>query len=309
LSLRGVASGAVREIFGKCWMFGGEMPARPQGFCRFCGGSGLTDAHIWDEWLQDLIPAGWDRWESWVSGPSGTNIDDPSIYERKPKQGAVHTKVSRKICGRCNNEWMNQIGLAAKDAVTQLVQGMSIELLTDQQRAVATWFALAAMLADLQTRSETKFPESDRQYMFLNKKPPPHWFIFIGQYGGSSVFPFAADNASLNLRLGSETAPVAVALQVKTMAMGRLYGAVLVHSPPHAPNMTAGILTIHQPWLISIQPQIAPAITFPRPANVSITGELAVGAGSLARDLATRYVKRYEAVCNGVKAQLEGDTR
>jgi hypothetical protein len=274
------------------------MAPRPRGFCKFCGGSGITAAHIWDEWLQEVIPAGWDRWESWVVGK---DIDDPSVYERKSKQGAVHTKVSRKFCGSCNGGWMGTIGSAAKDAVSKLVTGRSIDLCADQQRAVATWLALSAMLADMQTRSDTKFPETDRKYMFSNRQPPPHWFIFLGQYTGTSFFPFAANNAYFNLRNGDAAGKVIHALQVKTATMGQLYSAVVVHSPRHSPGMSGEILRLHNPWLIPLQPMIAPVIRFPRPAEYCVTGALTLGpAGGLAMKLATGYVKYFENTVKGL---------
>jgi hypothetical protein len=152
------------------------------------------------------------------------------------------------------------------------------------------------MLADLQTQSTTKFPESDRQHMFANRQPPPHWCIFIGQYAGTSAYPVLANHASFNIRADDEVGAVVWALQVKTVTMGRLYGAVLVHSPPQTSGMTATIIKIHQPWLIPVQPQIAPTIRFPLSHASSITGELAtLPNGGLAMDLATRYVKHFEA--------------
>jgi hypothetical protein len=197
---------------------------------------------------------------------------------------------------------MNEIGLAAKDAVSHLVKGRPINLHADQQRAVATWIALSAMLSDLQTRSTTKFPESDRQYMFANKQPPPHWFIFIGQYAGTSLYPSAANNAFLRLREGDAAAPVGCALQVKTATMGLLYSAVVVHSPSHDPHMTVEIPRIHHPWLGPLQPTLVPGIRFPRPAELSITGELEIGpTGGLAMDLATRYVKHFEVTTKQVR--------
>lgn len=158
----------------------------------FCGNAGMTHEHIWNQWLHDLLPMGGSRVESWFVG-STDEFERPESYREVTKQGGVHTKSSRKFCGDCNNGWMGSIGEAAKPIATRLIRGEATLLNREHQAKLATWLCLMAMVADLQTRMNTRFPDSDREYMYRHRAPPPHWYVLLGYYVGSAMLPIAFD--------------------------------------------------------------------------------------------------------------------
>jgi hypothetical protein len=97
------------------------MTARPQGRCLFCGEREVTREHIWNEWLQKLLPAAGDRIESWFSCAESEFIPEPDCYEVITRPGAVHTKVSRKYWSNCNGGWMREMGEVAQPLVERAV--------------------------------------------------------------------------------------------------------------------------------------------------------------------------------------------
>jgi hypothetical protein len=281
------------------------MTARPQGHCRFCGKLEVSKEHIWNEWLQDLLPAAGDRVESWWVGNFEDFQTERAVYEEKSKHGAVHTKVARKYCKDCNGGWMRKIGEAAKPIVERLVTGKAIDLTASDQRVLASWIALSAMVADGQTRMPARFPDSDREYMFSHHAPPPHWYVLIGYYNGSAFGPVdfcytfsGIDEPELNLLI------VAHSLAA---TLGHLYGIVIVHSgvPASADRIP---IVMHRPHLAPIWPTLAPLVRFSPNIPFRISGELRRDGG-LARDLATRYAVHFAAAIKPAVDQFNESRR
>ena len=268
------------------------MAPKPQGYCRFCGNSGLTHEHIWNQWLDDLLPTTAGRVESWFIGPPD-EFDRAESYSAVKKQGGVHTKSARKYCADCNNGWMALIGEAAKPIATRLIKGDPTLLTLAHQTKLATWLSLTAMVADLQTRMNTRFPDSDRQYMFDHRATPLHWYVLLGYYGGSAISPIAFDYSVSTFRQDDATSALIVAAHSVAVTMGHMFSLVIVHAPP-LPLTERLPIALHQEYLSPIHPELAPLVGIGPAPPRQINGELRVDGG-LARDLSTRYVKHFSA--------------
>jgi hypothetical protein len=268
------------------------MGARSHGHCRFCDKLQVSKEHIWNEWLQKLLPASGSRIESWWIGGKLEDFRTPrAAYNQVQKQGAVHTKVARKYCTGCNGGWMREIGEAAKPIATQLITAAPLDLGMADQRALATWIALAAMVADGQSRTPARFPDSDLEYMFRNRQPPPHWYVLVGQYKGAMHNLVEFEYAVANIRAAERSI---CAVQAISAILGNLFSLVLVHSGIQV-AMDQTPIAIHYPHLAPILPSVIPVLRFPPPAQAIITGRLSNHEGGLARDLATRYVAEFSA--------------
>jgi hypothetical protein len=164
--------------------------------CIFCGvpetpDNPITDEHIWSDWLKKIIPRGSTRVESRVK--ASTDPDEPEriVDPETALMGDVHTKQAKVVCARCNNGWMNGIVQEAIPVATNVILKKTINLDIPDQKKLATWLALQAMMADLLAKQPIKLPHADLDYLHNNKGPPPELFIGVGTYLGP---PFIAFN-------------------------------------------------------------------------------------------------------------------
>lgn len=259
--------------------------AKPPGKCVFCGNGGLTKEHVWSDWLKQIIPRDWDRYEQYAADVH--NPDPATDKPRHKKQGAVHSRQARIVCGACNSGWMGDIVEAAKPVAQKLILGERFLLTKVPQAHLSPWIALSALIADKLTRAEWKLPPCDYQYMYEHHQPPPHWHIGIGFYSGAE--PVAFNNRVMPI--GSEDTSgeriVKFTLHTKTSILGHLYSIVdvLVTREAEAPPFRGDA---YLPYITRIFPTPFDAIRWPPAPYLAITGTMNPGDG-LASELATIY--------------------
>jgi hypothetical protein len=261
---------------------------RTPGRCRFCNEPGVTKEHIWNRWVQKLIPVGGSRTESVITNSSPGSGANASKFSYKKRQGSVHTKQSRKFCSTCNSGWMGLIGEAAKPIAAKLIKGEQIVLRHSEHRALAAWLGLSAIVADLQTQYPYKIPDSDLSYMFSNKSPPLHWYIGIGYYATEN--PQVVCNHAYDKISQSDSAEPIQVIRAITTILGHLYSCTVIHSPPAEMGVVVDVANLHAPHLTPVWPYAPPATSYPPSPALVITGELAVGGGP-AWDLSQRCVQ------------------
>src|SRR5262249_27441361 len=142
------------------FVFHVRIMARPQRFCIFCDGPGLSKTHIWPDWLERLLGSGTHRTEEF----------DANDQDRKSKlrQGGLFTQKPYLTCESCNTGWMAKI----EGVITSFARPIfaSFEHLTilnaRKQRALATWIALVTILAEYidHKRGNICVPKADREY-------------------------------------------------------------------------------------------------------------------------------------------------
>lgn len=270
------------------------MNAKPQrvahGQCRFCGRFGMTKEHIWNQWLQKIIPAAGDRIESLFSGRP-TDLQDRSKYNFRKKQGAVQTLTTRTVCQICNGGWMKRIGEAAQPIAAKLIKGEAVELKVIEQQNLAIWIALSAIMLHIKTKSERKLPREDMRFMNQWKHPQARWFVGIGYYDGpKDAFACHYQDGDTEKLLAFQNQQV----QLHSIAtiMGRLFTYVAV--PPIAPiNPVPAIGSLAQlvsPYIKPIWPPFIPIIKFPPPWFERITGTFNPNGGH-ALSLSSSYLQ------------------
>jgi hypothetical protein len=152
----------------------GIMP-RPQRFCIFCDGHGLTRTHIWPDWLERLILPGSHRLEEL------DNPHVPSIRGSRIKQGSLFSQKPRLCCEICNGGWMMKF----EDEMTAFAKPLftSLETVTTinetQRRILAVWVSLITILAEFidRTQGSICIPKSDRAFLKKYLMPPETWTI------------------------------------------------------------------------------------------------------------------------------------
>jgi hypothetical protein len=166
------------------------MANRPPGRCAFCDKGGVTKEHLFSDWMRGIFPR-----------KLGYNMHRKTAIERsdgeirftptaKIRQGDILTIRVRAVCRKCNNEWMsNLVEEGAKPNLERLIRADQFELDDKGQKAVATWAAVKCVVCEYRDRPTAGVTSKDKHFIWIRKRPPSHWQIWIGHYEGTEWFP------------------------------------------------------------------------------------------------------------------------
>jgi hypothetical protein len=101
------------------------------------------------------------------------------------------------VCGgthtSCNGGWMKRIEDAAKPIMTPLIQGKETRLQPHEQRIVATWAILKAMVSEYDTLRKDMpaiVHHAQRKYLMRHSLPPKRgWGVWIGDFERKDWIP------------------------------------------------------------------------------------------------------------------------
>jgi hypothetical protein len=252
--------------------------------CIFCGEPGtaenpITDEHVWSDWLKKIIPRNSTREESRTrkSTEPARNISEPP----KALMGDVHTKKAKVVCKNCNSGWMNDIVQAAIPVATATILKRSINLNASDQKRLATWAALQAMMADLLAKDPIKLTRGDLDYLYAHRQPPPELFIGFGTYFGPKSVGFNRNYAPFWSVDSDGNRVIVRNLHTISSIMGALY-VVTCRPDPYMGSPA----DVFKPCILQIWPNLLPMIPWPAPFERQITGRFGE-VGTMADHLAT----------------------
>lgn len=152
--------------------------SKPQKFCIYCGGPGLSKEHIFADWLRAYVPRELSehRAEFTVMFPHKTE----KTLERRT--GDTHARRLRRVCLACNRGWMSSLQEAAKPYLVPMLEGRQVSLHRRAQKAVAGWIAMTAMTAEYLNEEMVSISQEQRDYLRETSQAPRHWRIWIGKY-------------------------------------------------------------------------------------------------------------------------------
>lgn len=161
------------------------LDTRPQDTkaCIFCGRRDVTNEHIFSQWThKHMLPRGRGSAESIV----GIVYPDRMEYVRTRMPGQMRDWQIKCVCGgddtSCNNGWMRRLDEAADPIMTPLILGQEVRLSESDQRIIATWAVLKAMVADHNRVHHTQRKQFKRRH-----RPPMGWSVWIGHYERKSM--------------------------------------------------------------------------------------------------------------------------
>jgi hypothetical protein len=148
----------------------------------------------------------------------------------------------------------------------RLITGQQIDLTTKEQEALATWIALCSFVADIEAQARHKFPQSDLEYLSKHRKPPPHWYVRIGCYGGPLQNYSGCDHSPFRMglehKVTGERETMFVVHSV-SWVIGQLYTCTQAVSPSKSGNPQRGPIQENGPYVTPIFPNLTPVIRFP----------------------------------------------
>jgi hypothetical protein len=160
--------------------------SKPPGRCIFCNSTGVTDQHIWPDWLKGVLPRTsmvnyQIRSQTTLNDQAEPSLTGPNIRTR---QGDPATRKVRKVCRPCNGGWMSRLESRAKPILVPLILGHSFTLAASDQWAIAAWAAMTTISAEMDDPETAVVPFSDRQWLMNMGEAPSHWYVWIGRYQG-----------------------------------------------------------------------------------------------------------------------------
>ncbi len=165
--------------------------------CIFCGRSDqdphrLTWEHLWPRWSHKKITRSMRLWRGLhVMQRIEPARIDPEETKTVKQGGDIHDFQVRCVCGgddkTCNNGWMRELENRARPIMAPLLDGAKVRLSPDDQRVVAGWCALKAMVAEYGRLAHVTSTQVDRDRMMATQLPPEEgWGIWIGYYERSA---------------------------------------------------------------------------------------------------------------------------
>jgi len=201
--------------------------AKPPGKCIFCGGGGLTKAHIFPEWLHLLNHEKTQHHltEVGVFHTFTPQIRSPAL-RRTVHQGDSGTRKVRKVCKGCNSGWLGSLETPAKPSVLRLMSETRGLIDQPMQIALARWLCAIVMLVDASEAALSAVPQSDRDHFRQTTNPPRSWRIWIARYADGNWHAHRARHVGLNvLRRGDHLGmgePDCCNTQVTTLVLRQL---------------------------------------------------------------------------------------
>lgn len=142
--------------------------------------------------------------------------------------GDPQSRQLRIVCRSCNHGWMSILQQRAKPYLIPLMRGDKIILDKHAQHILASWAAMAVMVAEHLAPDKVAVPQIDRRYLWLTKLPPKAgWKIWIGNYRRGNWAGYWVHNS---LPVGEEYVAYTVNgrvptpnTQITTFVVGHLY--------------------------------------------------------------------------------------
>ncbi|HZO36728.1 MAG TPA: hypothetical protein VFB41_07625 [Solirubrobacteraceae bacterium] len=191
------------------------MSQLPDDGCIFCGSSPRTREHLWPDWLRRELAID-------ESFPHRIEQEEDAIETRDVTFSTPPFKQTVKaVCGPCNNGWMSDIEAATKPILEQLIYARGRRLHRAEQRKLATWALLKAIVFDHVHPNELTVAAEHRRYLHEHKQPPVEGvWVRLATYEASDVGHYAYQGIKL-ARVG-HPAPVEPTIYFATITLGAL---------------------------------------------------------------------------------------
>jgi len=157
--------------------------SKPSNICIFCENPGSSKEHIFGEWLYGVIA----RSEFRTEGPASNYQRGRMVVVREMKkvQGDLHTKKTKTVCRKCNNEWMSAVEKDAKAYLEPMILGTSVNLDAAARTKIAARAAITAITAEQEVASNRLIDQLHRTHVMMSRTPPMSWFVGVGFYVGT----------------------------------------------------------------------------------------------------------------------------
>jgi hypothetical protein len=165
---------------------------------------------------------------------------DYANFQYIKRSGDMRDWQVKCVCERtCNNGWMRRnIEDPARPILIHLIQGHRLRLRPSQQKIVAAWAVLKAMIAEYDAEAYITTHHTHRKFLMSHHEPPrAGWAVWIGHYERKkwqphfASVPFLFLSAKQEARRTNERATYYNS-NITTQVIGQLF-IHIVRSPAH----------------------------------------------------------------------------
>jgi hypothetical protein len=106
---------------------------------------------------------------------------DFKVFKRR---GDIQDWKVRCVCEKCNNGWMRaSIDEPARPIMVALIDGAQTRIMPEDQRKIASWAVLKAMVAEYDAGAYVTTSHMQRKYLMRRHVPPTKgWAVWIGHH-------------------------------------------------------------------------------------------------------------------------------
>ena len=161
----------------------GRIPFQEATRCIFCGSNNLTSEHVFSRWTHQFLPPRSMRKYHIMRADAQTDRSDRFLIKRP---GDIRDWKIPCVCERvCNNGWMRRcVENKARPIMIPLIngdatlKGATTRIFPHQQKIIATWAILKAMVAEYDPQSWVTTHHTQRKYLKRIAAPPPRgWAV------------------------------------------------------------------------------------------------------------------------------------
>ena len=150
--------------------------------CIFCGEPGVTETHVWPDWLGRLVPTEEEFRKEEHFSRNPPELPTPPI-EVTEKRGRPFSIRPRLAFGTCNSGWMNRFEDEMKKFAKPIFTGEAPVHLTEHQtRVLVGWITLITILAEyINHKIKDGHPITREELLHFKKYryPPDNWTIVV----------------------------------------------------------------------------------------------------------------------------------
>lgn len=192
--------------------------AQVQAKCMFCEKAGVSDEHLWSEWLHRFLP----RFPENKRVQAVRRTVRGQIFQEKPKErpGEPWNVVSRAACESCNNGWMSRIDEATKPVMLPLVKGDASVCWPEDMKALAQWIWLKTIVGEHMSPGEEVTPAEDRRRFMERREIPSSVRMWVGRCGEGGWECSYIRNTNLLLAAPPWLRPQILSKNTQTVALG-----------------------------------------------------------------------------------------
>lgn len=186
--------------------------------CIFCLGGDLSHEHIWPEWMHCRLPESKGFNISRSTGREGLRVV-------REGQGSIAKQSLRVVCRRCNNGWMERHESKTRPTLEPMVCGQWLPISGTQQRQLALWVTMKAMVLEHGYPPHAVMSWEDRAAL-CEGGIPNGVKIFVG-HCGLGGWESASLKDAIRVEFSSTVPPDSARKNVQITTIG--LGMLLVH--------------------------------------------------------------------------------
>jgi hypothetical protein len=211
----------------------GNIPFQQATRCIFCGSPNLNWEHVFSRWTHKFLPPR--TMKKYLVSHVDSHIDrSDRVLIKRP--GDIRDWQINCVCElACNNGWMRRIENQARPIMLSLIEGTSIlkgetiRLTPHDQKIIATWAVLKAMVSEFDPHGWVTTHHTQRKFLKRNLVPPDGWVVWIGPYLRVKwvpyfmSFPFLYDSPKQELRRGANVRATHFNSHITTQVVGKMF--------------------------------------------------------------------------------------